>query len=649
MNLLYYIGTFALIAVNIVIAAFVYLRNQKDTVNRIFTALVLSISSWIFVNFMADNSKGYMALIWTKLTFVTTAFFAWLLLLFVLVFPVRKKISALAFNMALFIPNLVICLLMLTNLIVKGVEIQPWGVNVIFGPANVAFAIYFLGYTTAAIIILIQNVYKTKGRIKSQGQYVLLGLALGIFFATITNLIIPFIFNLFYPSKYGHFFTVFFVAFTAYAITKHELMDIRVVISRTMAYGASIFTILLLGAGAIYINTVFFHNFPVLQFAIVAALALTAVAIFEPIRKFIQTPLEEKWITGWYDPTKVMSRIAEKLVPVLEKDEAFRIVGEELKNAIKIKKVEILVGSECPKISEINRVGKSVEIPLKSSAGLEGVLRLGEKISEDPYDEKDLTLFRTIQAQILAILDRIRPYEQVKKDFEASQKKLYEAERMLERSQRLASLGTIAAGVAHEIRNPLTVIYSKTARLTDQLRDKEYLEAFKKDVLESAERINNIIKEMYNLSKVKEKKGVRVNLNEIISATLELILISRIQLKRELYPVSDIIADPEDLKQVFINLIDNAIKAMPEGGTLTLSTYQEENKVCAKVSDTGCGIPPENLPRIFDPFFSTRHEGVGLGLSIAHRIVIEHNGTIEVTSKVGEGTTFTLKFPAAKD
>jgi hypothetical protein len=102
-----------------------------------------------------------------------------------------------------------------------------------------------------------------------------------------------------------------------------------------MAYGASIFTILLLGAGAIYINTVFFHNFPVLQFAIVAALALTAVAIFEPIRKFIQTPLEEKWITGWYDPTKVMSRIAERLVPVLERDEAFRIVDVSLRQTFR--------------------------------------------------------------------------------------------------------------------------------------------------------------------------------------------------------------------------------------------------------------------------------------------------------------------------
>jgi signal transduction histidine kinase len=322
-------------------------------------------------------------------------------------------------------------------------------------------------------------------------------------------------------------------------------------------------------------------------------------------------------------------------------------VGEELKNAIKIKKVEILVGSECPKISEINRVGKSVEIPLKSSAGLEGVLRLGEKISEDPYDEKDITLFRTIQAQILAILDRIRPYEQVKKDFEASQKKLYEAERMLERSQRLASLGTIAAGVAHEIRNPLGIIQLAVEQLTPQkITNEAMLEKFKEEVKQNIKHITSIVRSMLSLTKGEKKEITEVDLNEVINATLELFTVSRIRLIKELNPLPKIPGNPEELKQVFINLIDNAIHAMPEGGDLRIKSYQSSDAVVVEVSDTGIGIDEKDLPRIFDPFFSTRHEGAGLGLSIVYRIVREHSGEIEVKSQKGKGTTFTLKFPA---
>ena len=116
---------------------------------------------------------------------------------------------------------------------------------------------------------------------------------------------------------------------------------------------------------------------------------------------------------------------------------------------------------------------------------------------------------------------------------------------------------------------------------------------------------------------------------------------------KELGAVPEIIIDPDELKQVFINLINNAINAMPDGGDLTIKTFKETADVCVQVSDTGVGIAQENIPRIFDPFFSTRHESAGLGLSIVHRIITKYGGTIDVKSKIKEGTMFTLKFPAA--
>jgi signal transduction histidine kinase len=102
--------------------------------------------------------------------------------------------------------------------------------------------------------------------------------------------------------------------------------------------------------------------------------------------------------------------------------------------------------------------------------------------------------------------------------------------------------------------------------------------------------------------------------------------------------------DPEEIQEVFVNLVQNAIEAMGQGGTLTIKTYQQGGRPVAEITDTGKGISPELKEKIFDPFFSTRHEGVGLGLSIAYRIVREHGGDIQVSSEVGKGTTFKVLF-----
>jgi signal transduction histidine kinase len=125
---------------------------------------------------------------------------------------------------------------------------------------------------------------------------------------------------------------------------------------------------------------------------------------------------------------------------------------------------------------------------------------------------------------------------------------------------------------------------------------------------------------------------------------LTLCSIDNYKVKKELGAIPQIKGDPEEIQEVFVNLIQNAIDAMPAGGTLTLRTYPEKNRVVAEISDTGKGIPEDIREKIFDPFFSTRHEGVGLGLSIAYRIIREHGGDIEVSSKPGDGTTFKILF-----
>jgi len=675
---LYYIATIALIAINIVMAIFVYLKDYKNAVNYTFAALILSITSWILVNFMADNSTGYAALIWTKLTFVTTAFIAWLLLLFVLIFPLRKKSLPLVSNAMLFTPNLIVCLLMLTNLIVKGVDIQSWGVNVIFGPANIIFAIYFLGYVASATGILIRNTYETRGTTRFQMLYVLLGLALSISFATITNLIIPFTLNIFYPSKYGHFFTLIFIVFTTYAITKTRLMNISIVISRTVAW-----VITILSLGSIYILLAWLYRTFVtaqIDWIFLAATVLYGVLVgvsFQKIRLFLQTAADRAFIKGWYDYREVLRKVATGLAKALTREDIVKTLYPIFQDDIDISESHLYfldrnsatfiewdpqtleprresaltkdysLVKQVSAQKEVVAFDKKLCVPSFSGGDLVALFVLGKKRSEDEYNDDDIELFRTVSEYVAIALEYIvKPYEEVKEKFESTEKKLFETEKQLERSQRLASLGTVAAGVAHEIRNPLAVISLKTQNLpdTEELRD------FKNIVIANTERATAIIKQMIMLSKPKERKEIEINLNELIDATLKLFAISRIRLILDLKELPPIKCDPDEMKQVFINLIDNAIHAMPEGGDLTIASryIEEPPSVQIEISDTGTGIPDDIKEKIFDPFFSTRHEGAGLGLSIAYRIVREHGGSLEFKTKVGKGTTFILKFPAIK-
>lgn len=287
---------------------------------------------------------------------------------------------------------------------------------------------------------------------------------------------------------------------------------------------------------------------------------------------------------------------------------------------------------------EVGELKADLVVPCLLEDRLIAIFALGPKLSEDPYTDEDLRLLKVLANQVAVTLDHTHSYEKIKSDLEM-------VGRQLERSQRLASMGTLIAGVTHEIRNPLTVIRSETERLSNEARDLDYLKQHRELILKHIDRITDIVQRMLNLAREKPLQHVELDLNDVIDSVLLLIPISRVTLKKELGKVPSIKGDTGGLSEVFVNLIQNALEAMQGGGTLTLRTYQEAHHVVAEVADTGRGIPEELREKVFDPFFSTRHEGVGLGLSIAYRIVREHGADMKVFSEAGKGTTFKITFP----
>jgi two-component system NtrC family sensor kinase len=225
-------------------------------------------------------------------------------------------------------------------------------------------------------------------------------------------------------------------------------------------------------------------------------------------------------------------------------------------------------------------------------------------------------------------------------------------DQQLMRSDRLAMIGQLAAGVAHEINNPMGSILLFSRLVMQQVppegRARENLERIEKEV----KRCTTIVRNLLDFARQRPPVVEPTNINEVMYATLALFqnqyLFQDIKVVREYCPdLPAIPADQCQLQQVFMNLILNAVDAMDGEGTLTIATRENASQVEIAVSDTGCGIPPENLDRIFDPFFTTKGvgHGTGLGLSVSYGIIRGHQGSIDVQSKPGEGATFTILLP----
>lgn len=252
-------------------------------------------------------------------------------------------------------------------------------------------------------------------------------------------------------------------------------------------------------------------------------------------------------------------------------------------------------------------------------------------------------------------------------------RQMKEAQAHLVQSEKMASLGQLVAGIAHEINTPIGSINSNNdilIRSVGKMREFFNCEQCPADVRENpdvvklmrvleeinhnnriaCDRIINIILSLKNFARLDEAERKRVNIHEGLDSSLVLVhhqLKNRIAVVKEYGTLPEIECSPNQLNQVFMNLLVNAAQAMPGRGTLTIKTLHLGNEIQIKISDTGIGIPRENMRKIFDPGFTTKGVGVGtgLGLSICNKIIQDHRGRIAVESEVGRGTTFTITLP----
>ena len=236
------------------------------------------------------------------------------------------------------------------------------------------------------------------------------------------------------------------------------------------------------------------------------------------------------------------------------------------------------------------------------------------------------------------------------------EKRLKASQAQLVQSGKMAAVGQLAAGVAHEVNNPLQIILSRVQLLMIRHEEHDRLAKDLKLIESNVKRISRIIRSLLDFARHNSgDEDHDVDLVYLINQTLNLMhhLLEKGKVDAQIHVLTNkqsfIAGNTGEMEQVFLNLILNALQAMAEdGGSLGIEIDHVDNQVVVRLQDSGQGIPEANLPRIFDPFFTTREEsgGTGLGLSIIFGIVEKHLGRIEVDSEVGQGTTFTLRFPA---
>jgi len=560
------------------------------------------------------------------------------------------------------------------------------------GPLYFIFEVMFLVLGIYGCLLLAKGLRKAKGFKRSQIRYCLVGFTLGLGGGATT--FFPLV-GINIPPVGIYLIPVYGICIT-YAIVKYRLMEISLVIRKGLIYFLITSFITAFFMVILFLFSQFYHEiigFKSLSFVMISAFLLTL--IFQPLRERMELGIDKLFYRTRINYYSTLRKATRKLVSILEMSEllnllvstpvksigiekAHLLLLNEEKNSYEVKVTHSLSGENKERkkiaisgknglikilkdkkdlllkeelsLSNLNsdiQIGKnqlttldaSVALPLISHDQILGVLCLGEKISGEVYSKDDLELLSLFVSEAGIALKNAQLFSETKR-----------LESQVRQAEKLASLGTLAARMAHEIKNPLVSIRTFAELLPSKFDDKGFREEFSSLALKEMERIDNLITRLLNFTRSKDYHLEVLSVEKLIEESLLLLYIQaskqNIEVKKDYLPDLPLIyGDKEELKQVFLNILINSVQSMPEGGKIFISTGKEKRKLQTFVkiffSDTGGGIPEKNLNKIFDPFFTTRNKGSGLGLFISYKIIHEHHGDIQVRN-LEKGAEFSI-------
>ena len=681
---------------SLTLGIFVYFKNTKSAVNRTWLVLSLSVSIWSFGVFATVSSHDKChALFWGHVIYIGAPFIPSCFLHFILTILGKSHYNRQRRLLILsYIFSIIFLALNFTSLFVRDVgpraELRYYTKPGILYPI---FSLFFFVTIVYAHYELMKAYMRVSDIKRNQLKYIWIASIAG--FGGGTIIFLP-VFNIkIYP--FGIYTIPFYPLIISYAIVKHHLMDINIAIKKGTVYTYLSFLVLVpCMVFIIFAQRFFFGKINYVFSSLVFVVLLLSAIVFSKTKFKAERFIERTLFKKKYEHKKTLTKLSKIVISFLDEKELFkktsnifiqdleiesisfflldRRKGAYILRAFrelspKIKKLpkddiffkwlkedgQIIVKEELerfiddPKnkliVERLNSMESEVCIPLITRGELIGLINLGKKRSGDMYSHEDLELLANFANQAAVALENARLYEDMKK-----------TQLLMRRTDRLAALGSLTAGLAHEIRNPLVAVNTFLQLLPERFEDKEFREEFLKLTTSEVERVTNLVNNLLDFARPSEPKLNKTDVNEIIEKVIALIRVTakkkRVIINTKLEKIPQVMLDEEQIKQVFLNILLNAIEAIPNEGTIWVGSRSMQKNgleyVQVEIEDTGKGIPKRILDHIFDPFFTTKEKGSGLGLSISHQIVQEHNGFIEVKSILGKGTTFFVNLPCRK-
>lgn len=281
-----------------------------------------------------------------------------------------------------------------------------------------------------------------------------------------------------------------------------------------------------------------------------------------------------------------------------------------------------------------------------------GVIQVLNKRTGEAFSPNDQELLTSMAQQIAIAMENARLYERLQRRFELAEKELQTAQEKLIRSERLAAVGHLVQGVAHEIRNPIMTIGGFAQRIQRELADEDRLKKYIGVILDEAARLEKLVLQVRDFAAV---QTVTLRMDDMASVINEVLLRAEamagqqgVQIIRHIPDkLPSMEMDHAQLVTALWNVVENALDSMPGGGTLRLSLEETDTRLAFTVQDTGGGIPSEQLDSVYDPFVTSKAKGAGLGLTTVYRVVMNHHGEIDITSDPGKGTIVSIRLPLA--
>jgi signal transduction histidine kinase len=694
-------------------SAIVFANNPKRQTNITWALFAMSVAFWgagLFFGFITEDKQN--ALFWARFLNLSAIFIPMFFVHFVYAYSdkVKEDIGFIVLGYFIIVLYFLVSLLM-PSYFVQDVISQP---NFTFYPqAGVLYYLFpfiYSIYVIIGVLRLFKEYWLSSGNRRNQIKYMFWGLTIGFAGGSTT---FPLVFNIqIYP--FGTWLVTLYVILTAYAITKHHLLDIEIVIKKTAVYSTLTALLTAIFVAVILLTQQFFSGiigFNSIWASLVGAIIIAI--IFQPLRDAIQGLVDTTFFRTRYDYQRILNKYSHALVrPMTDLDRYSRLVPYMLSKSLKLANSSVmvldretrsyiiragsgeaqgLIGQSVPEDSslikriystrsEIDREDivhclKNVnECPGEDKKQLEAILaemdklktvlvipsisegeyfkqptllstiNLGKKMSDEVFSREDVAFLKTLANQAGISIEYAFIMEELKRN-----------QAQIISSEKLAALGTATAGIAHELKNPLTYLLTVAQSMGSNWDSATFKESVTKMLPSEVERMKLIIDGLSDYSKTKELKMGPVDMAEIMEKVLA--VLSYEVKKHNIFIIKNYPAEPgkfmatgdkNRLVQVFINIVSNAIQAMGEkGGDLSISINTADNEVRTSITDTGPGIPPDKLQKIFDPFYTTKDTGTGLGLSITKKIIDEHNGSIYIDSHLGEGTTFTICLPRA--